>query len=368
MKHNSFFYLPAVMMAGALLLFAACKKDNAGATVDLSASGSANCYVVSAPGRYSLKTVRGITSASLTNVSSVEVLWESFGTAVTPGVGDIISNVSYADNKITFSTPSSLKNGNAVIAAKDGSGEILWSWHIWVCDGFNPASTAQTYNNSAGVMMDRNLGATSATPGDVGALGLLYQWGRKDPFLGSDGISSATQAASTISWPDQVSSNSTTGLPLYTVQHPTTFVAYNTKNYDWYYTGDDKTDNDRWQTTKTIYDPCPPGWRVPSGGSSSGVWSKANGSSNWFGHTWDATNMGMNFSGKFGDAATIWYPAAGWLFYGGGLSQVGSLGRWWSCTPTGNKVYFFSLDENGVYPANNDGSRASGFSVRCVRE
>ena len=29
-----------------------------------------------------------------------------------------------------------------------------------------------------------NLSATSATPGDVGALRLLHQWGRKDPFMG----------------------------------------------------------------------------------------------------------------------------------------------------------------------------------------
>ncbi|MCC8062106.1 MAG: hypothetical protein LIO68_02535, partial [Rikenellaceae bacterium] len=32
--------------------------------------------------------------------------------------------------------------------------------------------------------MDRNLGAMSASPG-VASYGLLYQWGRKDPFVGS---------------------------------------------------------------------------------------------------------------------------------------------------------------------------------------
>ena len=45
--------------------------------------------------------------------------------------------------------------------------------------------------------MDRNLGATSAALGDVGALGLLYQWGRKDPFLGSLSITESEVAAST---------------------------------------------------------------------------------------------------------------------------------------------------------------------------
>ncbi|MCC8143462.1 MAG: hypothetical protein LIO97_05900 [Tannerellaceae bacterium] len=32
--------------------------------------------------------------------------------------------------------------------------------------------------------MDRNLGALSSTPGNGLALGLMYQWGRKDPYPG----------------------------------------------------------------------------------------------------------------------------------------------------------------------------------------
>lgn len=48
--------------------------------------------------------------------------------------------------------------------------------------------------------MDRNLGATTAEPNTVGALGLLYQWGRKDPFLGSASINSDVEAASTGHW------------------------------------------------------------------------------------------------------------------------------------------------------------------------
>ena len=90
--------------------------------------------------------------------------------------------------------------------------------------------------------MDRNLGATSATPGDVGALGLLYQWGRKDPFLGSSSISSDTMAKSTLTWPSAVSSNSTNGTIDYAVEHPTTFIVSNVYNLDWYYTGSGNTD------------------------------------------------------------------------------------------------------------------------------
>ena len=162
------------------------------------------------------------------------------------------------------------KEGNAVIAAKDADGNILWSWHIWLTD----QPQAQVYNNDAGTMMDRNLGATSATPSDVGALGLLYQWGRKDPFLGSSSISSNTIAKSTITWPSAVSSDSSNGTIEYATAHPTTFITYNWSNYDWYYTGSSSTDDTRWTTSssdKSIYDPCPAGWRVPD----KGIWSKA---------------------------------------------------------------------------------------------
>ena len=89
------------------------------------------------------------------------------------------------------------------------------------------------YYNNAGTMMDRNLGVTSATPGDVGALGLLYQWGRKDPFLGSSSISSNIEAASTITWPSAVSSDSSNGTTEYAIANPTTFIIYNSSNYDW---------------------------------------------------------------------------------------------------------------------------------------
>ena len=336
---------------------------------DLSSSKSANCYIVSSAGGYKFKTVKGNSSTSVGSVSKAEVLWESFGTSTAPSKGDIISTVSYSDNYITFATPLTLKNGNAVIAAKDASGNILWSWHIWVCSGYNPASSAQTYYNSAGVMMDRNLGATSATPGDVGSLGLLYQWGRKDPFLGSSSISSNTRAKSTISWPSAVSSNSITGTIDYTIMHPTTMIHFNAKNYDWCFTGNSSNDNTRWQTNKTIYDPCPPGWKVPAGGSS-GVWSKALGSSISFSYNY--TKKGMNFSGKFGSASMIWYPFSGEWFYGDSFHYSGECGYYWSCTTTENSADLLALTswphlEENVYPMSK-GSRERGASVRCLQE
>ena len=337
-----------------------------------TSSKTANCYIVSAPGTYSIQTVKGNSNESVGNVASAVVLWESFGTSTSPSKGDIIKSVSYAAGSgssagtITYSTPSTLKNGNAVIAAKDNSGAILWSWHIWVCKDYDPVATAQTYYNNAGVMMDRNLGATSATPGSVGALGLLYQWGRKDPFLGSSGISSNSQAKSTLSWPSPVNSTSSNGTIAYAVAHPTTFIGgVSSSNYDWVYSS---RDNTLWKSAKTIYDPCPPGWKVPTGGSS-GVWSKAANNGIKFSYAYDSTNKGINFSGKFGGASAIWYPAAGYLdLDGGSLYGVGGRGGWWSCTPDGSYAYGLYLHYGGNVSSSGYGSRSGGRSVRCLQE
>ena len=331
-------------------------------TIDLDC---ANCFIVSKVGLYRFQAVKGNSSTSVGSISRAEVLWESFGTSVTPSVGDLIKSVTYSNGYITFSTNSSFKEGNAVIAAKDASGTILWSWHIWLTD----EPQGQTYYNNAGVMMDRNLGATSATPGDVGALGLLYQWGRKDPFLGSSSINSSVVAKSTISWPSPVSSSSSTGTIDYAVQHPTTFITNDSGNYDWYYTGSESTDDTRWQSQKTIYDPCPAGWRVLDGGTN-GVWAKAVGSSGYFEYYYNSTSKGMNFSGKFESATTIWYPASGCLFRTHGtLSSVGYSGYYWSVTPAyGENAYYLSLYNSGdVYPAVSD-YRSYGYSVRCLQE
>ena len=331
---------------------------------DLSLSASANCYIVSEAGIYKFKTVKGNSSASIGSAESAAILWETFGTSTSPEMFDLISAFCYKDGYIAFKTADTFKEGNAVIAAKDASGEILWSWHIW----FTDQPQGQVYYNNAGTMMDRNLGATSATPGDVGALGLLYQWGRKDPFLGSSSISSSALAESTITWPSTENSKSN-GTIAYATAHPTTFITFNSRNYDWYYTGSSSTDNTRWTTsdkTKSIYDPCPSGWRVPDGGAN-GVWSKTLGSSSSF-HTYNSTNEGMNFSGKFGSASAIWYPASGGRTTDGGLGNVGYSGFYWSASPSGYSAYYLYFNNDGDVEPSYRYDRAFGYSVRCIRE
>ena len=333
---------------------------------------TANCYIVSEAGDYKFKATHkgNSTSSTVETINSAVVLWESFGTATTPAVGDLVKNVAYSDGYIRFTATAA--EGNAVIAAMDASDNILWSWHIWLTD--KPAE--HVYANSAGTMMDRNLGATSATPGDVGALGLLYQWGRKDPFLGSSSTSSSTVALSTITWPSPVMRSTLAHDATYHVANPTTFITSNNsrQNYDWFFTSSSEYHNDRWPDSgspKSIYDPCPAGWRVPDGGEN-GIWAKAHGSSTNYNSTYDSTKRGFDFSGDFGESSPIWYPLQGQRGYdNGNLNYVGLYGRYWSCSsPTGSpRAYIlYTWYSGGTVNPMADTDRANGLPVRCCKE
>ena len=198
--------------------------------------------------------------------------------------------------------------------------------------------------------MDRNLGATSATPGDVGALGLLYQSGRKDPFLGSSSISSSVQAVSTGTW-ETSSTDITNALA---ISNPTTFYI------GWL----DFPKGPNWQSKKTAYDPCPAGWRVPDGGEH-GIWKTAGFANTSF----DSTNRGYSFS--ISSPESTWYPAPGVIGNDGLLSLSGDRGSYWSVTPSGDSHYAYILsllDDSGVYPMDYYGYHLWGLSVRCLKE
>ena len=375
-----FFFLAACVM-----VTASCHKHHSPEETG-TVLGPANCFVISAPGTYSFRVVKGNSTESVGAVTSTDVLWESFGTNETPAKGSIVSKVDYLakENLVRFKTPAALKDGNALVAVRDASGKILWSWHIWVCKGWDPAKTAHTYYNNAGIMMDRNLGATSVTPGDVRTFGLLYQWGRKDPFLGSCRLTEKTEtAASTLTWPEHVPSTAQTGTIEYAINHPTTFITSNEANYDWYYSEVYDTDNTRWQEKKTIYDPCPEGWVLPTGPTpnDAGFWFKVYGK-HIMALDLDKKNRGRNFTKVFGDADPIWYPLTGFKADDDGvLWAVGDRSDIWTCTPDldegdpNAKVMAFALNleaitdhtELSVFTAIDD-CRGIGFSVRCVAE
>ena len=217
----------------------------------LAQNSTANCYIVSHSGTYTFPTVKGNSSESVGIVATADVLWECLGTDEQPVVGDLIEEVSFSDGFIRFVVPVDFKKGNAVIAARDASGTILWSWHIWMTE----MPKEQEYFNGAGTMMDRNLGATSKEFGY--GCGLLYYWGRKDPFLNlSD--------KATVEFPQEQKTSPEIGTIEYSIANPMLAVcdgdceySINGGYWEW------ERSDDLWRSYKTMYDPCPEGWRVP---------------------------------------------------------------------------------------------------------
>jgi hypothetical protein len=338
---------------------------------------AANSFIVSEAGTYKFQTVKGNSSESVGAVASCELLWETYNTEEYPLANCLIKSVSYSDGKVTFETVTPYREGNAGIAVKDASGKILWSWHIWLTD--KPAE--HVYHNEAGIFMDRNLGAYSATPGDVEALGFTYQWGRKDPFLSTAQATSPLQVGSTLTvshnynqysdWPI-VNYDEQIGTVEYSIAHPTTYIAYpeGSETYDWLYTSND----DLWNPeTKTIYDPCPAGWRVASNeayckatGKESGYFEKTG--------TYDATAGGSNWTEDLGDYDVIWYPIMGYRGYDIGVhSQVNIDGPYWTSTPnTGTtesyRLYQDIYNGKGYITVGKAKGRSYGYPVRCMKE
>lgn len=319
-------------------------EDKPAPATDLSAAGTANCYIVSSTGRYKFKTVQGNSSTSVGDVKGVKVLWETFGTNVSPSVGDLIkADVSFADNYITFSTNDTYKEGNAVIAAysdKDCTdGNVLWSWHIWLTD----IPTEQEYKNNAGIMMDRNLGATSATPGNTEVYGLIYQWGRKDPFLSATALSGNIRISSTTIWPDGVDVDNSTGTIQYATSHPMTLLF--TSGSDWLYSGGSYNET-RWSNKKTIYDPCPSGWKVPDGGDD-GIFVIASGITEQVNYApYDKSLFAMNFKDIL-CTQDCWFPfvptAATDTYYRGKYNIGSNWSEYHTSSCTGGNYYEYKI-------------------------
>ena len=338
----------------------------AGAT-DLGASGTANCYVVdgsdasNASKVFKFKAYKGNSSTNVGTISSVEVLWETYNDNTSVTANSVIAAVDYDKQpandyyEICFQMPATLHAGNAVIAAKNSASIILWSWHIWV-----PSTTISsgTYGISTPNMMDRNLGAlVIAGSADVKAVGLLYQWGRKDPFLGVGAYGSSTIATCS----GTVKTVSASAITVEeSIANPTQFgnATGSTSNYDWLST----SNTTLWGASKTIYDPCPPGWRVPNN-SECNIFKSTPASLDGF--AYDSTNKCLTIG-------TAVFPITGYLYYSNGnIDGRDAYVRVWS-------AHSSSGDSSGlavwmaVSAADNSNNwserKARGCSVRCVAE
>ena len=228
-----------------------------GEAMNLSSEGTSNCYIVPPVyAEYSFDaSVKGNSTESVGDIATVDVLWETAMSINSLKVGEIISDIRLEGNQVYFTLPFDAKPGNALIAVKDIYGTILWSWHIWVVD-FDPEETKHTLTNGV-EMMDRNLGALNVIPGNNQSHGLTYQWGRKDPFMGAleHGQFATTAPANAIVISPVNGENDNLQ---YSIQNPTVVV----DNCEW------NRSTSLWDSKKTMYDPCPAGWRVPD----SNVW------------------------------------------------------------------------------------------------
>ena len=350
----------------------------------------ANCHMVDASGKaYSFKatvmgngkTTRadGANTADIVpttlNPASAVVLWEqSDPSGVSNAAGDVVTNVRLENGYIHFTTGT--KPGNAVIAALDGGGNIIWSWHIWRPES-NPGDVECYTPKNGGrnfKMMALNLGALNNEVNDVKAYGLMYQWGRKDPFPGATGISANDGGTATFNGvvtENGYSFAAVSGAVTAETAVQNAMNFYYNNNADWISTQQDNLWGNPYPQnvarpnpdlgSKSIYDPCPVGYRV----APQDTWSQNGSDSDW------ATN-GQNLKvGKNG--VKYFYPASG-VRWGdsdaGKLAYVGSNGRYWSSSPysngstNGGGLYF---DDGDVYPENSS-YRAYGMSVRCVQE
>lgn len=350
----------------------------------LDANGTANCYIAPAlNARYSFDaTVQGNGKATLNitpkrlSGTQAKVIWET-GTER----GAVVSSAEYIDGRICFTTGS--ERGNALVGLFDTAGNCIWSWHIWAVD-YTPASSAQTYVSGA-VFMDRNLGALTTDYMDVTARGLYYQWGRKDPFPGPAVISGYTEQSSPTIYlqgfeyvflnPEQYTPSQVMTVD-YAAKHPTTYI-----NAALYPEGSDKPDIPDWLytrnphlwgnqstkttistiTAKTIYDPCPQGWRVPDLEDFKNI-------------TFSASSTPYCTSIRYRSSLTTEYPLGGY-FNGAGYLNNGNDGYVHTCstyTWSGSRLNPTEYDCSSIHFNTKIGAvgyfRHAANPVRCVRE
>lgn len=201
-----------------------------------------------------------------------------------------------------------------------------------------------------------NVGATSmptsvASTGDITeTCGKLFQWGRKVGFAAStDAVTTtATLVSDTTDFESQ----------------DTWKAKFVTSGSDWL---SDKID-DLWNggseatPTKTAYDPCPAGWRVPTFSE----WKAIGAGNKDITKEWDSLAKLLKITGV--DGSTLVLPAAGYRNRNSGASvSQGINGSYWSSSPSvasAGAVGFNS--EAALHTSSNE--RANGYSVRCVQE
>lgn len=333
-------------------------------------------------------------------VDGASIVWQD--------VQNMIKNVSISADGyyLTFEVDEDkIAEGNAVVAATS-SGTIVWSWHIWVTsETLSNLTTISTGSHSYQVA-PVNVGQINgtiksgttvyageqckvrATANGVTVEFLViaknyesggsnynypspyYQWGRKDaqyPNTGAYNESGTLQATPTV-----VTGSNSIGT---TIKNPgkhyyysSTYGPYNETKYNYWDINNISTGNVTTKTYKTVYDPCPPGFCVPTGnlynfiGNSSSRsdtnWNSSNTTKTWVAATYSSNTTGSD----------LIFPASGYRNNSNAsLGDVGSSGYCWSATPN-NTQYGQNLNFNSSIWYWDYYNRARGFPVRPVAE
>lgn len=370
------------------------------ATADLSADGTANSYIAHTNASFRFDaSVKGngaddgntfyigYHGLEITEAAYADLAWESTFDADKTRSTKIISGApvySQEEQAVYFSTGEI--QGNAVISVHDAEGEILWSWHIWVSD--EPVKTSR---GNGLEWMDRNLGALNNDPEDMANRGMLYQWGRKDPFLPSPAayrevpfhtydeegnlleteeeyyaiqaqieqarvalnISNTQTGDGSLEW-EYVSvapvALQAPGNIEHSVQNPTTFLGCRTDIpigeyvFDWYLQQDlvgkngslQQSQSDLWgyaqagTAYKTIFDPCPPGYAVPPRGAFDDI--QDGYACTYVDREWERNAYGWTWKGGNGD----YFPSTGNLDVSGLIGETSEKMLYWTAETFGS--------------------------------
>ena len=371
--------------------------------VSLSSRSTANCYVVKRAGTYMFPLVYGnaikngatnsaaytknsgsyshafvnhldaqITSPYIEDHSGCTAADVELSIADTDGLFTDISLMAGSTCRFVKFTVTSVPSvgANGVISIKDRNGNVIWSWHIWLWeDDLTPVEIT----NSGGVkysILPVNLASKWDDSSKTRIKNWFYQWGRSVPLLCPSAYNSTTDHASYGA--KSLLKESTARTIGHGIQTPTTFYYNSSSPYNWfgtvsYYNLWDANCTDTGYSdntvVKTVYDPCPVGFKIPNGNTFTGFGSGS--SVNAVG-SFDA---GYKFKRNSSDTVGVFFPAAGLRHRNDGtLNNVGSNGYvWLSCANSQNNAGYLYFLSGLVYPQNSN-FRAFGFAVRPSQE
>ena len=407
---------------------------------DTTLQNTANCYVVNAPGYYKFPVVfgnaikNGVVNTSAYHTDNTGELLTDFldhnnSAITTPYINiqdapydavliwqDVQDLIQYqTEGELTYDNttgyvkfhiaPSKIAQGNAVIAVRNSSGTIIWSWHIWV----TPTDIMKTipvteYNGSVHNMMSINLGWCGTTntssyaarcamvkvrQSKSGRIKIIrinqysdaglsttgncpyYQWGRKDPMCPGGDANNVNKTY----WGTgkfTIMGGQYTTIPN-SIQAPFTLWSVSDSNWQntlylnlWDTNCQTATVNCN-TVTKTVYDPCPPGFKIPPSGAYTGF-TKTGGTTNVANsNVSGAFNVGFWFYTNSEKTNTIFFPAKGYrdAYSGRGYGytyRVQTDGDYLTAsTANRSSCYcFYFLSASTIYP-----TYVLGFSYGC---